>query len=71
MTDQPPRRSSDSDAARQARLREALRANLKRRKAQSRGRAGVAADGAVPETAADGVAKPPDASRHADPDQES
>lgn len=46
MTDTPTR-PVDRDAARQARLRDALRENLKRRKSQLRGRAkhpGTAAD---------------------------
>jgi hypothetical protein len=34
----------DAETARQARLRDALRANLKRRKAQARGRAAPATD---------------------------
>jgi hypothetical protein len=38
MTDHPSGRPNDGSLARQNRLREALRENLKRRKAQSRGR---------------------------------
>lgn len=39
MTDDPHKRSGEADSARQNRLREALRQNLKRRKSQARGRA--------------------------------
>jgi hypothetical protein len=42
MTDAPSRPSEDREAARQARLRDALRENLKRRKSQLRGRAEAA-----------------------------
>jgi hypothetical protein len=38
MTDEPTGRPNDRSLARQDRLRDALRENLKRRKAQSRGR---------------------------------
>jgi hypothetical protein len=38
MTDKPNARPDDPNAARQNRLREALRENLKRRKSQARGR---------------------------------
>ena len=38
MTDQPTERPNQRTLARQTRLRDALRENLKRRKAQSRGR---------------------------------
>jgi hypothetical protein len=38
MTDKPNARPDDPNAARQERLREALRENLKRRKSQARGR---------------------------------
>ena len=38
MTDEPTGRPDDRTLARQNRLRDALRENLKRRKAQSRGR---------------------------------
>ena len=46
MIDKPDPDRNDRDAARQARLRAALRENLKRRKSQSRGRADQPADGA-------------------------
>jgi hypothetical protein len=39
MTEPPSRPTDDREAARRARLREALRENLKRRKSQLRGRA--------------------------------
>jgi hypothetical protein len=42
MTDEPNERPSDRAIARQNRLRDALRENLKRRKSQSRGRSGQA-----------------------------
>ncbi|MFC0242195.1 hypothetical protein [Rhodopseudomonas telluris] len=42
MTDTPPRTAKDP-TGRQARLRDALRDNLKRRKLQARGRAGQSA----------------------------
>jgi hypothetical protein len=42
MTDEPNRRPNDRAIARQNRLRDALRENLKRRKSQSRGRTGQA-----------------------------
>jgi hypothetical protein len=38
MTDEPKERPNDRATARQNRLRDALRENLKRRKSQSRGR---------------------------------
>jgi hypothetical protein len=38
MTEEPTGRPNDRTLARQTRLRDALRENLKRRKAQSRGR---------------------------------
>jgi hypothetical protein len=40
MTDEPNGRPNDRTIARQNRLRDALRENLKRRKSQSRGRTG-------------------------------
>ena len=40
MTDEPKGRPNDRTIARQNRLRDALRENLKRRKSQSRGRTG-------------------------------
>jgi hypothetical protein len=40
MTDEPNERPDDRAVARQNRLRDALRENLKRRKSQSRGRTG-------------------------------
>jgi hypothetical protein len=43
MTDQPNGRSNHRTLARQNRLRDALRENLKRRKSQSRGRVDQAA----------------------------
>jgi hypothetical protein len=43
MTDEPNGRPNDRSIARQNRLRDALRENLKRRKSQSRGRIGQAA----------------------------
>jgi len=47
MIDKPVPDRNGRDAARQARLRAALRENLKRRKSQSRGRADQPADGEV------------------------
>jgi hypothetical protein len=44
MTDEPNGRPNDRSMARQNRLRDALRENLKRRKSQSRGRTGRIAD---------------------------
>jgi hypothetical protein len=41
MTDETSKRESDAKAAREARLKAALRDNLKRRKSQARGRAGM------------------------------
>jgi hypothetical protein len=41
MTDEPNGRPNDRTIARQNRLRDALRENLKRRKSQSRGRTAV------------------------------
>jgi hypothetical protein len=58
MTDQPTKSSNERDTARQARLSEALRENLKRRKTQLRGRARVAVD---PVTAAVSTDPEPDA----------
>lgn len=43
MTSDPPERPHPREAARQARLRQALRDNLKKRKSQLRGRADLAA----------------------------
>jgi hypothetical protein len=43
MTDEPNQPTHHRESARQQRLREALRENLKRRKSQSRGRADQAA----------------------------
>jgi hypothetical protein len=69
MTDTPNKPLKDSDMARQNRLRQALRENLKRRKSQSRGRASVAGDPATAETS--GTADAQDiSSRPADPDQD-
>jgi hypothetical protein len=42
MTDEPEEPPNDRETARQNRLREALRENLKRRKSQARGRSGPA-----------------------------
>jgi hypothetical protein len=58
MTDTPNKPLKESDMARQNRLRQALRENLKRRKSQSRGRASVAGDPATAETS--GTADFPD-----------
>jgi hypothetical protein len=44
MIDKPDPDRNDRDAGRQARLRAALRENLKRRKSQSRGRADQTSD---------------------------
>jgi hypothetical protein len=44
MIDKPDRERNGGDAGRQARLRAALRENLKRRKSQSRGRADQTTD---------------------------
>jgi hypothetical protein len=44
MTDEPNERLNDRAIARQNRLRDALRENLKRRKSQSRGRSGQTTD---------------------------
>jgi hypothetical protein len=44
MIDKPDRDRNGGDAGRQARLRAALRENLKRRKSQSRGRADQTGD---------------------------
>jgi hypothetical protein len=41
MTDETSKRQPDAKAAREARLKAALRDNLKRRKSQARGRAGM------------------------------
>lgn len=43
MADRPSQSPNDRDQARQARLRQALRDNLKKRKSQLRGRADLAA----------------------------
>jgi hypothetical protein len=43
MTDEPDQRPNDRTLARQNRLRDALRENLKRRKSQARGRSDPAA----------------------------
>ena len=67
MADRPPHRPNDRELARQVRLRQALRDNLKKRKSQLRGRAdlAVAAAGvADPDTGAD------NRSGHDDPDRE-
>jgi len=69
MTDTPNKPLKESDIARQNRLRQALRENLKRRKSQSRGRASVSNDPAAVKLS--DVTDPPDFwSRPADPDQE-
>lgn len=52
MTDEPSERPKPHELARQNRLRNALRDNLKRRKSQSRGRADQNAD--IPSPGADG-----------------
>ena len=41
MTDETSKRQPDAKASREARLKAALRDNLKRRKSQARGRAGM------------------------------
>jgi hypothetical protein len=68
MADRPPQSPNERDQARQARLRQALRDNLKKRKSQLRGRADLAAAEAgvssEPGTAAD------DRSRSDAPDRE-
>jgi hypothetical protein len=64
MTDRPP---NDREMARQARLRQALRDNLKKRKSQLRGRADLAAAEAgvssEPDTAMDKMSGPGDPDR--------
>ncbi|WP_398482625.1 hypothetical protein [Tardiphaga sp.] len=68
MADRPPQSPNERDQARQARLRQALRDNLKKRKSQLRGRADLAAAEAgvssEPDRAAD------DRSRSDAPDRE-
>jgi hypothetical protein len=68
MTERPSQSPNARELARQARLRQALRDNLKKRKSQLRGRADLAAAEA-------GVSSEPDSaadnrSRQDDPDRE-
>jgi hypothetical protein len=70
MTDTPNKPAKDSAAARQDRLRQALRDNLKRRKSQSRGRASLSSDApATTETSAT-AATQDICSRPDDPDRD-
>jgi hypothetical protein len=57
---QPAGKSTEADLARQKRLREALRANLKRRKSQARSRADQESDGAPKATTPDEADRPED-----------
>jgi hypothetical protein len=69
MTDTPNKPVKDSDIARQDRLRQALRENLKRRKSQLRGRASQS--GETASVAASDTIDPPDiCSRPVDPDRD-
>ena len=67
MADRPPQSPSDRDQARQARLRQALRDNLKKRKSQLRGRADLAAAEAgvssEPDSGADNRSRQDDSDR--------
>lgn len=67
MADRPPT-LNERDQARQARLRQALRDNLKKRKAQLRGRADLAAAEAGVSSEADSGAD--DRSRQDEPDRD-
>jgi hypothetical protein len=68
MTDTPNKPVKDSDIARQNRLRQALRENLKRRKSQLRGRASQSSETASVEVS--NTADPADiCSRPTDPDR--
>ncbi|MES2027554.1 MAG: hypothetical protein V4477_00080 [Pseudomonadota bacterium] len=69
MTDTPSKPAKESATARQDRLRQALRENLKRRKAQMRGRASLADDAAA-EASPDADKIPDLCSRPADPDRD-
>jgi len=60
LTDHPSQRPNDRELARQARLRQALRDNLKKRKSQLRGRADLAAAAAGVSEDADAEADDPD-----------
>jgi hypothetical protein len=53
MTDTPNKPAKESAAARQDRLRQALRENLKRRKVQMRGRANQADESIAAEASSD------------------
>jgi hypothetical protein len=68
MTDEPNDRANSHAAARNSRLRNALRENLKRRKSQSRGRADHGADSP---TASGADATVGVNARQTDPEQES
>jgi hypothetical protein len=69
MTDTPSKPAKESATARQDRLRQALRENLKRRKAQIRGRASLA-DNSAAEASSDADTKRDFYSRPADPDRD-
>ena len=62
MTDSPKPASPSSDRA--ARLREALRENLKRRKTQLRGRAALAAEGEGESAGAESALAAPSGDSH-------
>jgi hypothetical protein len=65
MTDEPTGRPNDRTLARQNRLRDALRENLKRRKSQSRGR--IDQTTTTPQHA---TCSPDPASSHSKPDEQ-
>jgi hypothetical protein len=69
MTDTPNKPAKESNSARQDRLRQALRENLKRRKSQSRGRASLA-DGPATSGPSDHHDQQDIRSRPADPDRD-
>ncbi|MGM4916491.1 hypothetical protein [Tardiphaga sp. 813_E8_N1_3] len=70
MTDTPSKPAKESAAARQDRLRQALRENLKRRKLQMRGRASQAGDAVAVEASSDADKIQDFCSRPVDPDRD-
>ena len=70
MTDKPSKPAKESATARQDRLRQALRENLKRRKVQMRGRASQAGDTVAVEASPDADKIQDFCSRPVDPDRD-
>jgi hypothetical protein len=70
MTDTPSKPAKENAAARQDRLRQALRENLKRRKVQMRGRASQAGDSVAAEASSEADKIPDLCSRPINPDRD-